>query len=90
MEEERVIKEANQAAQLSEEIAAYQKELQDMKKSRKHADYFTSGQPFENSAILEKKRTEPLITKAYNAFRQTTTKQGEDASFVPTEAYLDE
>lgn len=89
-EEERVVKEANQAAQLSEEIAIWQKEQQELLKSRKNQKYITTG-TFDESAILEKKqRTEPLITKAYNAFRQTNTKQGEDMSFIPTEAYLDE
>lgn len=43
-----------------------------------------------DSSGIEPKRTEPLITKAYNAFRQTTTKQGGVESFVPTEAYIDE
>ena len=42
---------------------------------------------------MDQKRTEPLITKAYNAFRETTTHQSKpfDAdNLIPTEAYLDE
>ena len=40
------------------------------------------------SVFIDHKRTEPLITKAYNAFRQN--KKVDVKSIVPTEAYLDD
>ena len=57
MEEERFITEANNAAKLSAEIAQFQKETRMMKQNQ------------ATSMIMDPKRTEPLITKAYNAFR---------------------
>jgi len=43
----------------------------------------------DQSIILDKKRTEPLITKAYNAFRQTSQTKKAD-KLLPTEEYIDE
>ena len=44
------------------------------------------------SIIIDRKtkRTEPLITKAYNAFRNKNSKDAQVDSLVPTEEYLDE
>ena len=45
----------------------------------------------ETSMILENKRTEPLITKAYNAFRQSSQSNVGDAEkLLATEAYIDQ
>ena len=42
------------------------------------------------SIIVEQKQKEPLITKAYNAFRDRKSKQIDIDNLVPTGAYLDE
>ena len=41
---------------------------------------------------MDQKRTEPLITKAYNAFRRKNSKPegGDVDNLIPTEEYLDE
>ena len=42
-----------------------------------------------SSMLVEPKRTEPLITKAYDAFRKHKSVNKVD-NLVPTEAYIDE
>ena len=43
----------------------------------------------DHSMILDNKRTQPLITKAYNAFRQTSM-TSEDDKLLTTDKYKDE
>ena len=78
MEEERFIAEANNAAKLSAEIIQFQRESRQQKaveRSQMHgfSRLETSGSHHDASMIIDQqksKRTEPLITKAYNAFRK--------------------
>ena len=65
MEEERVVNEANQAAKLSAELAHWQ--------LQKKAQISIAMSESRDGMFFNKKRTEPLITKAYNAFRHQTT-----------------
>ena len=89
MEEERFVAEANNAAKLSAEIAHWQKEAKKSKVESVVNQSAYGDRSNETSVIIDKKRTEPLITKAYNAFRKTS-KQIDIDNLVPTETYLDE
>ena len=80
MEEERVITEANNAVKLTEEIAHWQ--------LKKKAQLAMNVNDSRESIFIDKKRTEPLITKAYNAFRKTS--QQADEKLLSTEAYVEE
>ena len=70
MEEERFIAEANNAAKLSAEIEQFQRETRLQQKT-------AAERSISSSIVIDPqrhhkggpKRTEPLITKAYNAFR---------------------
>lgn len=81
MEEERVINEANNAVKLTEEIAHWQ-----LKKKAQLAMNVNDSR--DSGIFMDKKRTEPLITKAYNAFRKTS--QQADEKLLSTEAYVEE
>ena len=89
MEEERFVTEANNAAKLSAEIAQWQKESQKVKADVNNSYALSDTRSNDTSIIAEKKR-EPLITKAYNAFRETKNKHIDIDNLMPTEAYLDE
>ena len=60
------------------------------RQSASFADQSRSYHPTQMSSMLvEPKRTEPLITKAYDAFRKHKSVNKVD-NLVPTEEYLDE
>ena len=96
-EEARVAGEADRAVKFSQEIAMWQKALKKMKhdfKDKKnnvivHPAVSIESRSNDHGVVLEKKRTEPLITKAYNAFRQSSNKHG-DNRLLATEAYINQ
>ena len=98
MEEERFVSQANQAAKMHAEIAKFQQETR--AKHSKTTERGAQHDPYSpvehrshtTSIIMDQKRTEPLITKAYNAFRRKNSKPegGDVDNLIPTEEYLDE
>ena len=96
MEEERFVSQANQAAKMHAEIAKFQQEtrLKHSKTTERGAqhDPYAQHRSHTTSIIMDQKRTEPLITKAYNAFRRKNSKPegGDLDNLIPTEEYLDE
>ena len=98
MEEERFVSQANQAAKMHAEIAKFQQETRS--KHSKTTERGTTHDPYDpvehrshtTSIIMDQKRTEPLITKAYNAFRRKNSRPegGDVDNLIPTEEYLDE
>lgn len=55
----------------------------------RHGDPNSDDRSNETSLLVDQKRTEPLITKAYNAFRQSN-KRTHVEGLVLTGEYLDE
>ena len=71
-EEARFVNEADRAAKFSQEIAMWQKAHQEMKAKNESGVFGEAVRVqarTDHSLILDKKQKEPLITKAYNAFR---------------------
>ena len=97
MEEDRVVKEANQQAKLAAEIAQWQRETQENQKNTTKLtgvhETLSNFDAVSSDTRVDHKLKEPLITKAYNAFRETNTNQTkpfEAENLIPTDAYIDE
>ena len=83
LDEERVAAQ-NNAIYLSHELDP---------KENTYQTLVSDGRPYPSgntSMLVEPKRTEPLITKAYDAFRKHKSLNKVADNLVPTEEYIDE